>query len=836
MGIMRPPNGASRVPKVESPSPSASDTEIMPVVAHIPFELPAPRPSGSPEMERSLANLSTDMKSLMKKIQDLSHLGIEDQQIALPKICVVGDQSTGKSSLIEAISEIRVPRAEGTCTRCPLEINLTQSDDPWKCAVYLCHRYMYVPPKGTTKVQKKKSLGPWEKMKDQDHHQFAELMDKNEITKVIFCAQLAILNPSVNPNIFSPDQDPQSSHGVQVKFSPNAVRLDISGPGYPNLSFYNLPGVINQAEQDSEKYLVSLVENLVKKYVEQDNSIVLLTLPMTDDATNSSAARLVRDIQGATGRTLGVLTKPDLRATRAFGPWEEILQDVNFKLGHGYYVVHNSANPSTSHDKARMEETDFFAKDPWSTRLAALEGRFGVKNLVAALSDLLKNQIIGCLPSILAKIDQKLKTIDESLARLPNPPTEEAQITLFEKITDLKKRIHDFFDESSPMKWRQPKQDNKPLHEQWNLIVMDLQMALRQTRPVLEICAPKDKEDLSEPADSDGEVFIIEARSSPGKKRKMATQSPDDDVDVKVPLQQLQSPYETTYFAGHRPARFTLQYLSDLRNGSQMLGVPNQLDPRAIVKLNKKTVEHWQDLLVTFLEASHGLVRKLLLEVLEDEFMEYHQTALYQKLHRILETYLQKIRLAHLQTSKEWCKSEMKVPFTMAKELQHTFMAKALKDLQARRAYSRASTYLHSRGDDMSDAKAPVKIKKIIDEDQLGPDRYSEEIKMMASSHAYYDIASSRFLDVLCQSTIVKLFDTCKDDLVGVIRDNLRIFGDDGRIRCLELMTEDPARQQRRTCLQKEREKMVTAQQELESLHRPDVAMGDDVDPWNQER
>lgn len=57
-----------------------------------------------------------------------------------------------------------------------------------------------------------------------------------------------------------------------------------------------------------------------------------------------------------------------------------------------------------------------------------------------------------------------------------------------------------------------------------------------------------------------------------------------------------------------------------------------------------------------------------------------------------------------------------------------------------------------------------------------------------------------------------------------------------GRTRCLELMAEDPARQQRRTCLQKEREKMVTAQQELESLHRPDVAMVDDVDPWNQER
>lgn len=31
------------------------------------------------------------MKTLVKKIQDLRHLGIEDSNIALPKICVVGD-------------------------------------------------------------------------------------------------------------------------------------------------------------------------------------------------------------------------------------------------------------------------------------------------------------------------------------------------------------------------------------------------------------------------------------------------------------------------------------------------------------------------------------------------------------------------------------------------------------------------------------------------------------------------------------------------------------------------------------------------------------------------
>lgn len=35
----------------------------------------------------------------------------------LPVISVIGSQSAGKSSLIESISGIKLPRASGTCTR-----------------------------------------------------------------------------------------------------------------------------------------------------------------------------------------------------------------------------------------------------------------------------------------------------------------------------------------------------------------------------------------------------------------------------------------------------------------------------------------------------------------------------------------------------------------------------------------------------------------------------------------------------------------------------------------------------------------------------------------------
>ena len=58
-------------------------------------------------------------------------------------------------------------------------------------------------------------------------------------------------------------------------------------------------------------HLISLVENLVRQYIKARNCIVLLALSMTDDATNFSAARIVKDVPGARERTVGVLTKSD---------------------------------------------------------------------------------------------------------------------------------------------------------------------------------------------------------------------------------------------------------------------------------------------------------------------------------------------------------------------------------------------------------------------------------------------------------------------------------------------------------------------------------------------
>ena len=47
-----------------------------------------------------------------------------DIQVSLPTIVVIGDQSSGKSSVLETISGINLPKGAGCVTKCPLIMQL----------------------------------------------------------------------------------------------------------------------------------------------------------------------------------------------------------------------------------------------------------------------------------------------------------------------------------------------------------------------------------------------------------------------------------------------------------------------------------------------------------------------------------------------------------------------------------------------------------------------------------------------------------------------------------------------------------------------------------------
>ena len=363
-------------------------------------------PSGAAEAaDEGLEVLGRGVRKLVQAIQELRHLGVEDLVLPLPKICVIGDQSAGKSSLIEGISGIKVPRGTGTCTRCPLEINLSESNNalaPWLCKVSLHKKFVYEGNLGTGRVLGKNAtklegvtrgrpLGPWG-LQDSEEFHFATLNSKDDVERVLYLAQLATLNPGKSWEEYLPS-NPEPNKEHQVKFSPNVIRLDISGPTLPNLSFTDLPGVISDSD-DENVYLIDLVQNLVTEYIKAQDCINVLAIPMTHDLATSRTPRLIKELN-AQGRTIGCLTKPDrIEKGESLDHWLAILNGETFRLGFGYHVVKNNPDPRVDHTTARIEEQAFFEdEEPWKTTLRAHSHCFGTLQLVSTLSERLTAQI-----------------------------------------------------------------------------------------------------------------------------------------------------------------------------------------------------------------------------------------------------------------------------------------------------------------------------------------------------------------------------------------------------------------------------------------------------------
>ena len=102
-----------------------------------PLRHPAsPNGNGSPHPDR--ARQPDSSKALNSSMQAAFAAGIRPKldaidkvrhhlsgvDIELPAIVVVGDQSSGKSSVLESISGIALPRGGSLVTRCPLQLGL----------------------------------------------------------------------------------------------------------------------------------------------------------------------------------------------------------------------------------------------------------------------------------------------------------------------------------------------------------------------------------------------------------------------------------------------------------------------------------------------------------------------------------------------------------------------------------------------------------------------------------------------------------------------------------------------------------------------------------------
>ena len=350
----------------------------------------SPAPANSVD---AMQQLGARSRTYIRVIKKLESLGIDATLPSLPRWVVVGDQSAGKSSVIEATCDIMLPRSEGTCTRCPHKITTSAKAGDWKCTVIL-RRGFYRDPRARA--------GPgiiydgWSPLNTPESEVFKVVTSKQELEHVLKAAQVATLNPGRNPqDVLAMPLDSFANSVDSVQFSPNVVALEIEAPELPELSFYDLPGAINVHD---EQHLVGFVEKLMCTYLQDEKTLVLLACAADHDIDTSTAFRYVKQCN-AQKRCSGVLTKPDFMVSSKFNMITEVmLSKSKFKLDGPWFVTkqlsQEEVDKGIGHAEARQREKEFFETGIWAEE-PALRNFLGIPNLQRAVSENLVEHILG---------------------------------------------------------------------------------------------------------------------------------------------------------------------------------------------------------------------------------------------------------------------------------------------------------------------------------------------------------------------------------------------------------------------------------------------------------
>ncbi|KAK9765630.1 hypothetical protein K7432_005864 [Basidiobolus ranarum] len=393
----------------------------------------------------------------------------------IPTIVFCGNQSAGKSSLIEAISEIELPRSDGTCTRCPMEVRLSTSSSSWECVVSLRKEY---------DTNGKILDRPQEKY-------FGSVKAKKDVGLLVIRAQRALLNPERATDFFACVNLDDSPDDLQ--FTKNVVVLHIKGADI-DLSLIDLPGIIRSVDDPNDNHLIPLVRSLVQVYIEKPKTIIVATISCKDDIDNQEVIQMAKSADPEGLRTLGVLTKPDTIELHCEAVWLELLKGLKYKLALGYTMVRNPSKKELldglTRTEARNLENQFFeSTEPWRSLERDHKCQLGVANLSSELSDLLVRLIEINLPIMRETLQNSMESVDEQLSKLPRPLASNLQREYLDALQSLREHLDDVVSAKK----------NKDLYQAIMKESEEFFERIRQTRPkfVFGDKAPNDKDKLT---------------------------------------------------------------------------------------------------------------------------------------------------------------------------------------------------------------------------------------------------------------------------------------------------------------------------------------------------
>ncbi|CAL4913650.1 unnamed protein product [Urochloa decumbens] len=312
------------------------------------------------------ASYNDQIRPVLDAVDRLRHLKVTQEGIQLPTIVVVGDQSSGKSSVLESLAGISLPRGQGICTRVPLVMRL--QDDPSADSPKLQLQYRYSNGREVATTEAK-------------------------VADAINAATAEI-----------------AGGGKGISDAP--ITLVVRKRGVPDLTLVDLPGITRVPVQGQPDDIYDQIAKIIKDYIAPKESIILNVLSATVDFPTCESIRMSQQVDRTGERTLAVVTKVDKSPE---GLLEKVTTD-DVHIGLGYVCVRNRVGEET-YDQARVEEARLFENHPLLSKID--KSMVGIPVLAQRLMQIQAAIIAKCLPDIVKQINDRLMRSRAELDQMP---------------------------------------------------------------------------------------------------------------------------------------------------------------------------------------------------------------------------------------------------------------------------------------------------------------------------------------------------------------------------------------------------------------------------------
>ncbi|KAI7283211.1 hypothetical protein KC345_g3022 [Hortaea werneckii] len=311
--------------------------------------------------------------------------------VQLPQLVVSGDQSSGKSSVLEAITEIPFPRKENLCTRFATEIILRR-------APQVSISTKIIPDKVRPGAEKKRLEGFKRTIVD-----FSELPDLMEEAT----------------NLMGLGGGDDDGSGPARAFSRDVLSIEIAGPGRPHLTLVDLPGLIHSENKMQSKEDVELIRGLVDDYLKEKRTIIMAVVSVKNDYANQIILKKCRDVDPKGHHTIGIITKPDFLEPGSDNEasWLELAENKDIFFELGWHMLKNRSDKESdkSFEERNAAEKSFFSQGSYRDLSQDI---LGIDALRTRLSQLLYKHLKTELPALQKELNDKHRDVCRELEQL----------------------------------------------------------------------------------------------------------------------------------------------------------------------------------------------------------------------------------------------------------------------------------------------------------------------------------------------------------------------------------------------------------------------------------